>query len=338
MKTIFTSILIVFTLQSNAQLSDFKAVTFHKADSTAFAHKNESLDNLPELSYKLTSGLKTEVERFRSIYMWVCSNIANDYQLYLKNNRKRQRFKTDSLQLEEWNNQFKKQSFKRLLKRKRTICTGYAYLVKELASLANLQCEIVQGYGRTSMTEIDKLDIPNHTWNAVYLDGKWYLSDATWASGIPHPETNRFIFQYNNGFFFPTPELFAINHYPVDTKWLLLNEKGKPSFKNFLESPILYNEAYNYLNSVDKPIKMHSLISKNETIEFQYELLKTFKTKDIYLLIDNGAKTKRVHPKAISIENKTLTFQHAFSNTGFYDVHVFIENKLLLTYTFKVKQ
>ena len=338
LKIISTFLFIIFALPCNAQLSDFKTVNFHKADSIAFAHKNESLDNLPELSHKLTNGLDTDVERFRSIYMWVCSNIANDYPFYLKNQSKRQRFKKDSLKLEKWNNQFKKQSFKRLLKQNRTICTGYAYLVKKLSSLANLQCEIIQGYGRTSMTEFEDLDIPNHTWNAVYLDGKWYLSDATWASGIPHPETNMFVFQYNNGFFFPNPELFVLNHYPVDAKWLLLDDKNKPSFKNFLESPILYSEAYNYINKVENPKKMHGLVKENEVLQFRYELLKPLDTKNIYLLIDNGVKTKKINPKAINLENNILTFQHTFNNTGFYDVHVYMDNNLLLTYTFQVEK
>ena len=337
LKTITTFIFIVFALQCNAQLSDFKTVSFQKADSTALAHKNESLDNLPELSHKLTDGLNTDVERYRSIYMWVCSNIANDYPFYLKNQSKRQHFKKDSSKLEKWNNRFKKQSFKRLLKQKRTICTGYAYLVKKLSSIANLQCEIVQGYGKTSMTEVEELDIPNHTWNAIYLNKKWYLSDATWASGIPHPETNMFVFQYNNGFFFPDPKLFALNHYPVDSKWLLIDGIDKPSFETFLESPILYNEAYNYLNKVEKPKKMHSLLKENEIIQFRYELLKPLNTKYIYLLIDNGIKTKKINPSVVTIENNILTFQHAFKNKGFYDVHIYMDNNLLLTYTFEVE-
>lgn len=336
-KATATSFLIAFALECQAQLADFKTVNFHKADSIALAYKNETLTNLPELSHKLTAGLDTEVERFRAVYLWVCTNIANDYKLYLKNDRKRQRFKADTLLLENWNNQFKKLSFKKLLRQNRTICTGYAYLVKELSSLANLQCEIIQGYGRTSTTDPENLDIPNHTWNAVLLNGKWYLADATWASGIPHPETNRFVFQYNDGFFFPDPKLFAVNHYPVDKKWLLLDDADKPTFEHFLEAPILYNEAYNYLKTLDSPKTMHHLVKKNETVNFQYKLLKSIDTDQIHLLIDNGSKTRKVRPATITLKNNTLSFEHSFSNTGFYDLHIFIEGNLVLTYTFRVK-
>jgi len=145
----------------NAQVSDFNPISFKKADSIALSYNEARLTNLPELAYKLTANLSTDIERFRAIYRWVCANIANDYGLYLKNNRKRQQFKNDSLKLEAWNTKFRQQLFKKLLKKKQTICTGYAYLVKALADLANIKCEIVHGYGRVSTTNIETLTIPN---------------------------------------------------------------------------------------------------------------------------------------------------------------------------------
>ena len=132
--------LFIFVFQATAQISDFSTITFEKADKVALEYKNERLTNLPELSHKLTSGLTTDIEKFRAIYMWVCSNVANDYKLYSKNMRKRHRFKNDSVKLKEWNDKFKKVVFRKLLKDNKTICTGYAYLVKELANLANIDC------------------------------------------------------------------------------------------------------------------------------------------------------------------------------------------------------
>ena len=58
----------------NAQKADFSTITFEKADKIALEYKNETLTNLPELAYKLTSDLATDVERFRAIFKWVCSN------------------------------------------------------------------------------------------------------------------------------------------------------------------------------------------------------------------------------------------------------------------------
>ncbi|WP_299273205.1 transglutaminase domain-containing protein [uncultured Psychroserpens sp.] len=336
MKTRLYVLLFIVAWPSYAQLSDFDHINFRKADSTAMACKDEGLYNLPQLTQKLTSHLDTDVERFRAIYLWVCTNIANDYSLYLKNKRKRYKFKNDSLKLSAWNDRFKKVIFRKLLKQKRTICTGYAYIVQELAKLANLDCEIVHGFGRTSMTDIERLNTPNHSWNAIQLNGKWYLCDPTWASGIPNPETNVFKFQYNDGMFLTNPQLFAVNHFPLDLKWTLL-EGEQPSFEDFLAAPVIYGKAYTNLTEHVTPKKMHHIIQKNDTVLFKYQLHQDVDPDKIRFLIDNGYNNKKIKPTSTLIDEKSLTLEHLFDTTGFYDVHLYIGDDLISTYTVKVK-
>ena len=328
-------IVLVIVFQSNAQISDFNHIDFKKADSIALSYHNETLYNLPQLAYKLTSNLDTDTERFRAIYRWVCANIANDYSLYLKNKHKRERFKDDSLKLKTWNDDFRKTLFQKLLKKKRTICTGYAYLVKELALLADLDCEIVQGYGRVSTTDIENLDLPNHSWNAIKIDDKWYLCDPTWASGIPNPESNRFTFQYNDGFFLAEPALFAVNHFPIEQKWTLLNEKSS-SFEDFLTSPIIYGKAYENLKIHESPKRMHHIIKKNQKLTFKYQLKQTLEENEVQFLIDNGFNSWKTKPTYFKINNRSLTVEYIFSSIGFFDVHLYMKNDLIATYTVKV--
>lgn len=335
MKTVLFAGLFIFAFHFQAQVSDFETIDFQKADKIASDCKNESLSNMPQLVHKLTANLPTDVERFRAIYRWVCGNIANDYGMYLKNMRKRQRFKDDSLKLNEWNDRFRKRSFKKMLDDHSTICTGYAYLIKELASLANIECEIINGFARTSTVDTKKLKTPNHSWNSVKLNGKWYLCDPTWASGIPNATTNLFEFNYNDGFFLANPKLFAINHYPVDTKWFLL-ESNEPTFENFLEAPIFYGSAYTNLSAYNEPKKMHNTVQKYETVVFNCELSKSVKIEEISLLIDNGSNPHKVHPESTSIKNNSLIIKYRFETSGFYDVHLYFRTDLISTYTFRV--
>lgn len=328
-------ILLAFVFKSHAQISDFDGVDFTKADRIALEHHNEKLDNLPELSRKLTSKLSTDVERFRAIFTWVCTNIANDYGFYHKNMSRRRRYKTDSVKLKNWNSKFRKATLKKLLRYNKTICTGYAYLLKELSDLANIECEIVHGFAKTSTINVENLDVPNHSWNAVKLNEKWYLCDPTWASGVPNPETNLFEFDYNDGFFLANPKLFVINHFPLDERWLLLKEDAE--FKTFIEAPILYGEAYSNLNNHFAPVKMHNEIKKNEIITLKLQLKKPVDTKSIKLLIDNGYDSKKITPKVISSKGLLMTIEHTFKSTGFYDVHLYIGDDLISTYTVKVK-
>ncbi|MUU78761.1 hypothetical protein GN138_09925 [Winogradskyella sp. HL2-2] len=337
MKTFFYILLLSIVLKSHAQITDFSYIDFKKADSIALSYSDENLYNLPLLAYKLTSNLDTEAEQFRAIYYWVCHNITNNYNLFLRNKHQRNRYKNDSLKLSEWNNDFKKKLFKKLLKKKTTICTGYAYLVKELAQLAKLDCEIVQGYGRVSTTDINKLDLPNHSWNAIKIDNKWYLCDPTWASGIPNPKTNSFKFEYNDGFFLAEPKLFAINHYPIEKKWWLF-EENIPSFKDFLEAPIIYGKAYENLKFHHFPKQMHKDTKLFENITFDFVTKEPLNTKDITFLIDNGSDSKHIEPNSVTIEDYHVKIEHQFLKKGFYDLHVYFKNDLISTYTFKVKR
>src|SRR5690606_9829888 len=122
---------------------------------------------------------------------------------------------------------------------------------------------------------------------------KWYLCDATWASGTPNPETNLFQFNYNDGFFLTNPELFAINHFPVEKKWLLL-EDSSYNYEVFLENPILYNSAYLYLDKHLSPKKLLNKVKRHSQFTFEYTLLKPVDLRDVSLLIDNGTGSKTV--------------------------------------------
>ncbi|WCO03687.1 transglutaminase domain-containing protein [Psychroserpens ponticola] len=336
MKTLGLLFSIFIALQANAQLSDFDHIDFKKADSIALVYKGDDLKNLPELSHNLTSNLDSDVERFRAIYIWVCTNVANDYGLYLKNKKKREKFEDDSLKLEAWNESFKKKLFSKLRKRKKTICSGYAYLVSELSRLANINCRMVNGFGRTSTTSIDNFNAPNHSWNAVKLDNKWYLSDPTWASGIVHPFNYGFKFNYNNGLFLTSPEFFALTHYPIESKWMFLDNEI-PTFQSFLENPILYGKAYKHLSAHLTPNTLNNTIQKNETITFKYELIEPIDKEQISFIIDNGYNTITTKPKSVVIDDLSLTLEYQFNKTGYYDTHFLIGENLIVTYTFKVE-
>ena len=52
-----------------------------------------------------------------------------------------------------------------------------------MAGFANIECVIIDGYGKTAQNPIDTHSTPNHSWNAVKLNGDWFLCDATWSAG-----------------------------------------------------------------------------------------------------------------------------------------------------------
>ena len=95
MKRLSFILLFTFVWQLHAQRSDFENISFRKADNNAVMLKGEELTNLPQLAFKLTENLGTDVERFRAIYYWVCHNVQSGYGLKEINDRNRYRLKDD---------------------------------------------------------------------------------------------------------------------------------------------------------------------------------------------------------------------------------------------------
>ncbi len=319
------------------QRSDFDAITFTKADSIALKYKGASLKNLPVLTYNLTHTLDTDVEKFRSIYTWVCTNIENDYSSFQKTVRKRKKLFKNKEELSAWNDSFTPKVFENLLKYKKTACTGYAYLVRELAHLAGIKCEIVNGYGRTPTLVLNENSIPNHSWNAVELNGKWYLCDPTWSAGriILENEGPRFISDYFDSYFLADPQLFVKNHYPLEIASSLLLEP--PTLNQFIEGPVVYKEAFSIGVTPSRPKQMHLEVTKNEPLTFDLNAASKISKNNIQLMLSSGLSTKEVRPNVLQ-NKQEYQLRYTFEKPGRYDVHIKVNDIIIATYTVKVKR
>ncbi len=318
-----------------SQASDFKHIDFEKADAVAKQLEGASLENLPILVHSLTSNLDTDVEKFRAIYIWVCSNIDNDYGNHLLNLKKRRKFKNDSVALYNWNAQFKKKALKNLIKHKKTICTGYAYLLQELSSLAGLNCKMIHGYGRTVSSNIGELSIPNHSWNAIELNGKWYLSDPTWASGYFNIDESAFERQYNNGYFLSSPDLFVKSHYPLEPKWILT--ENSISIDDFLTGPLVYGNTFKYGVIPLDPVKMNTKISVDEELIFKYYIPRK-KVQDTIVMNINGSDKEINRHSFYNETDQILTYRYTFPRKGVFDVHLKLNDDVVSTHSIKVQK
>ena len=316
-----------------SQQEDFTHLNFKQVDAFAKSYKTKRNFDVRATTLILTEKYSSDIEKLRSIYIWICHNIANDYNLYALNSRKRTKFLKDSIRLQKWNSTFKKKLFKKLLRNKRTICTGYAYLLKEMCGIAGIEAKIVNGFGRVSTIAVEELEEPNHSWNIVKLNNKWYFCDPTWATGISYPELGKFEFDYNDGYFLTVPEIFIFNHFPVNSEYTLL--KNNITFNDYSSLPLLYAAAYQYLKHHEKPHRMHHEIKQQQPITFTYQLNKEIDLNSIQLILVDGYSEKNVRPK-IQFQNGYLSLKHQFEKKGFYDVHLYIEKSIIATYTFNV--
>lgn len=251
----------------------------------------------------IARGRTSEKEKFDAIFNWVVQNIDYDYSTYYSSN--------GSYPI----------SVKKLLKRKRGVCINYAFLMDTLCKLSGLKSSIITGYAKDELFDVnDSIYADNHAWNAVKLDGLWYLYDVTFASGevyyrytkftqiinylIRHAALKRktivikpkirFFFAhdcddggadqkepirkdvyvvrnklflkvllmfrphyvrdykkgFNAGYYLTRPDLFAIDHFPDDPDWSLLNEQTMRDFEtdsafyHFTRDTLIHQQRY----------------------------------------------------------------------------------------------
>jgi len=326
-------ILLFITSFCFAQKSDFSHIDFSKADTIAKQFKNASIKNLPRLANNLTHQLNTDVEKFRAIYYWVATNIKSDYNLTNKVLRKGKKLRTNRSEFIKWNKEQQHFFINKLITKKETICTGYSILLRELCKLANIECKVINGYYKDSSFD-SKKPYPNHSWNAVLLDNKWYLCDPTLASGYFFVDIDTFVFDYNDGYFLTEPILFARNHYPEEEQWTLL-EKNKISFNDFIDSPFVYGKTFEHSISPILPKELEHKTSTDKEINFKLQIEKE-KIDKLEIVTNNGWKDIAVNPKTYTYKNGILEFKHQFIKKGLYDVHLKIADDIVTTYTIEV--
>lgn len=122
--------------------------------------------NAIKLVEQLAKSTTSDKDKFDAIFTWVAKNIKYNYNaFYLPTNSG-------------------PKEITRILKRRSTICLGYAQLMDTLCNLAGIQNVTVFGYAKDEFYDVnDTIFSHNHAWNAVKLDGLWYVYDVTWSNG-----------------------------------------------------------------------------------------------------------------------------------------------------------
>ncbi|HEY8934700.1 MAG TPA: transglutaminase domain-containing protein [Cyclobacteriaceae bacterium] len=323
---------VILSVSVYGQASDFNFIDFEKADSIAALYPNHSLKNLKMLADKLTTPLPTEIEKFRAIYKWICNNIEYDYALYIRSKEKERKLKGETLQA--WNKTFSSLVFKTLLNKQKTVCSGYAYLVKALASQAGLHCVMIDGYGRTSQSNIGGKGNANHSWNAIQLNGKWYLCDATWSAGAYDTEALKYVKRFDDSYFLAEPSMFVRNHFPLDSAWTLLNHK--PTLNNFLNGPLFYSNAFKYKINLLSPETFDVVASKDKPVIFQFTKNADTTLEQVELYIKGPGASNIMSPKLYEKSAGLYCFDHTFTTRGTYVVHLLLNHSFVTSYTVTV--
>ena len=167
---------------------------FRKADAQISKVSKQAIFH-PELIVKaLTEDLDNDFDKARALFGWAAINI--DYDLYA--------FQND---IQDG------QSVNQVLRSGKALCSGYSLLYTYFADLAGLEAVVVEGYAKGfGYEEGQEFEETNHAWNAIKIDGSWYLLDVTWAAGDPTALARHQKKVDLNTFFLSDPKEFSKTH------------------------------------------------------------------------------------------------------------------------------
>jgi hypothetical protein len=223
---------------------------YAKVDNIVKAYP-KSFSDINKLSDKINADFKQDDEKARAIFTWIAINVKYDLAAYNITERPvAYSFRTQEEKLAK-ERKFKDDLAVKTLKTKKGVCQGYATLFESLAQRVGLEAVIIPGTSKSHPTHIGKQPgASDHAWNAVKIDGQWKLLDVTWGAGTVTGSPLEFAFRFNDGYFLTDPEVFVLNHYPDDEKWLL-TKATKADFASF---PLYYGNyilgGYEFISPV----------------------------------------------------------------------------------------
>lgn len=107
--------------------------------------------------------------------------------------------------------------------------TTYAKIFECLCVYSGMHCVTMAGWAKgvdykpgAPITSTP----PNHSWNAVFIDGNWQLVDCHWATRYLQAERNTpesLVYEYDDFYFLTEPGMLIYSHCPEETSWQLLH-------------------------------------------------------------------------------------------------------------------
>jgi|WetSurMetagenome_2_1015567.scaffolds.fasta_scaffold03016_6 transglutaminase/protease-like cytokinesis protein 3 len=158
-------------------------------DSISIDVSYESFENLAKA---LVRPNWAEIEKAYGVYYWITSNITYD-SIGFANNKWARYSDVYKIAYDTY-------------KLRKGVCVGYSYLFKFMCDEIGVKAKVINGYSRTETYEAGMpVENSNHAWNAIYVDNKWGLVDATWGK----------ILSINKRYYFLTPpDEFILLHFP----------------------------------------------------------------------------------------------------------------------------
>ncbi len=257
----FLVILFFCSLNSNAQ--GFSSIGT-KVDLYPAFSKVENLAN------QIDNDFESDEEKVKATFYWLAKNIRYNLREFYNPKQRSYRFSYSS----EAERLQKLQAIKdRLINKafltKLGVCEEYAQSFKKVCDLLGIEAFVIKGYVRINTSEIGVIpSSTNHAWNAVKLNGKFIILDATWAAGYEFQ--NRWVRDFNPYYYDISNQDIFKTHYPKDRLWIL--RFGRMAIDEFFNQPIYANSFLKSGAALETP-KLGVLQSDDDNFTFSIKNL-----------------------------------------------------------------
>ncbi len=312
------SLLILAAALSTA--SSF-AQGYTMVDSTIAAIGSLDSLNVAKISDTLTSQFSDREQKARAIFYWIANNIEPDLRASKSNDNK-------------------KTLPEEVIMARKTTPLGFANLVQEMLSRANIRCLTVDGYTKRNSGNIgDPPDEPNHAWNVVQLGqsaDQWYYVDAFLATGSIDSRYTKFIKKFTGEYFFTDRAVFNLQHYPDNNAWLF--GPGAKSLKEFYNQPVLYPAGAALGIHLIEPMTGIIKTKLKNPVSFSFRLTATTEPQQVYIVTGDERKPDAPLPVKFSYSGGLISFSHQFKRDDEYPVRVVIDGNVALEYIAVVQE
>ena len=183
-----------------AMAGDFKE--YYKEPLPGEYAMHQSHYDYADFARKVTKGCKTNYDKIKAIYKWICNNISYDtsYQIY---------------------------SADECVDKGKGVCQAYCELFFHLAKAVDVDVEIISGYSKDRRGNIDK---GGHAWLFAYTRANYgFLLDPTWGAGT-----------VENKKFYKNDDCWV--WFDVDPEWMILSHLPKNQHYQLVKKPVSSKE------------------------------------------------------------------------------------------------
>ncbi len=268
---------IIRNIDNLAGNQRFDPSRFTNIDRHALQAPDRAGASLDTLAAYLTLPDSGDLERVRALWLWITSHISYDIEK-------------------------KNYSARKTLRDKKGVCQGYAELFVEVARRMGVRAMEITGYTRGSAYNPGDRVVNDHAWNAVLVEGKWYLLDCTFGAG--HFNGNKYHREYREHYFLTPPSEFIYTNLPELRRWQLI--PGKISKKDFEGLPFYRHGYFQYgLRQLDG--NRRNVISCNNELRLRF-----FAPAGLVITINVRDKAGKKIPGPRIIRDREEIIIHAF--------------------------